>query len=402
MPVSAVPRIEQIQIKNYRALRDVRLDALTPLTVVLGPNGSGKSTLFDVFGFLAEALQSGLRSAWDKRGRLRELRSREADGPISIELRYRESTGSPLITYHLEIDEDGGKPIVRRETLRWKRGSYGKPFNFLDFANGAGQVISGDLPEIEDERRDAHLASTDLLAIATLGQLAENPRVVALREFIQGWYLSYLSATDARGIPEAGPIERLSQTGDNLANVIQYLSETHPDRLEAVLRTLSARVPRLERVTAEPMPDGRLLLRVKDAPFKDPFLARFASDGTLKMLAYLVLLYDPEPLSLLGIEEPENYLHPRLLYGLAEECRKVSSNTQVFVSTHSPFFVNAIRPNELWALERDIYGYTKAVRAADMPGVAEFVAEGAQVGDLWMEGHLSAGDPLRIAQQATA
>ena len=104
MPVSAVPRIEQIQIKNYRALRDVRLDALTPLTVVLGPNGSGKSTLFDVFGFLAEALQSGLRSAWDKRGRLRELRSREADGPISIELRYRESTGSPLITYHLEID----------------------------------------------------------------------------------------------------------------------------------------------------------------------------------------------------------------------------------------------------------------------------------------------------------
>ncbi len=402
MPVSAVPRIEQIQIKNYRALRDVRLDALTPLTVVLGPNGSGKSTLFDVFGFLAEALQSGLRSAWDKRGRLRELRSREADGPISIELRYRESTGSPLITYHLEIDEDGGKPIVRRETLRWKRGSYGKPFNFLDFANGAGQVISGDLPEIEDERRDAHLASTDLLAIATLGQLAENPRVVALREFIQGWYLSYLSATDARGIPEAGPIERLSQTGDNLANVIQYLSETHPDRLEAVLRTLSARVPRLERVTAEPMPDGRLLLRVKDAPFKDPFLARFASDGTLKMLAYLVLLYDPEPLSLLGIEEPENYLHPRLLYGLAEECRKVSSNTQVFVSTHSPFFVNAIRPNELWALERDIHGYTKAVRAADMPGVAEFVAEGAQVGDLWMEGHLSAGDPLRIAQQATA
>ena len=392
------PRIEQIHVRNYRALRDVRLDSLTPLTVLLGPNGSGKSTLFDVFGFLAEALQSGLRSAWDRRGRLRELRSRESDGPISIELKYREIPRSPLITYKIEIDEVDGRPIVARETLSWKRGSYGKPFRFLDFADGSGQVISGDMPEIEDERRDARLASGDLLAISTLGQLAENPRVVALRQFIQGWYLSYLSSTDARGVPEAGPLERLSPTGDNLANVIQYLSESHPDRLGQILRTLSERVPRLEKVTAEPMADGRLLLRVKDAPFADPFLARFASDGTLKMLAYLVLLYDPDPLPLLGIEEPENYLHPRLLYGLAEECRKVSAGSQVLVSTHSPFFVDAIRPKELWALERAGDGYTRAVRASDMPKVKEFVAEGALLGSLWMEGQLSAGDPIRNAR----
>lgn len=385
-------------MRNYRALRDVRLDALTPLTVLLGPNGSGKSTLFDVFGFLADSLQTGLRSAWDKRGRLKELRSRESEGPISIELRYREKPNNPLITYKLEIDEAGGRPVVRRETLRWKRGSYGKPFSFLDFADGAGQVISGDLPEIEDERREARLASSDLLAISTLGQLAENPRVVALREFIQGWYLSCLSSTDARGVPEAGPLERLSASGDNLANVIQYLSESHPGRLNGILKTLAERVPRLERVSAEPMADGRLLLRVKDAPFRDPFLARFASDGTLKMLAYLVLLYDPDPLSLLGIEEPENYLHPRLLTGLAEECRKVSAVSQVFVSTHSPFFVNAIRPRELWALERGGDGYTRAVRASEMPKVKEFVETGAQLGALWMEGHLSAGDPILNAR----
>ncbi len=366
--------------------------------MLLGPNGSGKSTLFDVFGFLAESLQSGLRPAWDKRGRLRELRSRESDGPIAIELKYRERPKSPLITYQLEITEVGGRPVVAREALSWKRGSYGRPFRFLDFADGSGQVISGDMPEIQDEKRDARLASTDLLAISTLGQLAENPRVVALRQFIQGWYLSYLSSTDARGVPEAGPLERLSATGDNLANVIQYLSESHPDRLRSILRTLSERVPRLEQVTSEPMADGRLLLRVKDAPFREPFLARFASDGTLKMLAYLVLLYDPDPLPLLGIEEPENYLHPRLLFGLAEECRKVSAGSQVFVSTHSPFYVDAIRPQELWALERAGDGYTRAVRASDMPKVKEFIAAGALLGDLWMEGHLSAGDPLRNAR----
>jgi predicted ATPase len=393
-----VPRIESLRIRNYRALRDVRLDDLSSLTVLLGPNGSGKSTLFDVFGFLAESLRGGLRPAWDKRGRLKELRSREAEGPISFELRYRESRRSSIITYFLEIGEAKGRPVVRRETLRWRRGGHGRPFNFLDFADGRGQVISGELPEENDDRRDATLASPDLLAVSTLGQLAENPRVVALRQFIEGWYLSYLSATDARGVPDAGPMERLSPSGDNLSNVVQYLGESHPERLQEILRTLSQRVPRLEQVTAEAMPDGRLLLRIKDAPFAEPFLARFASDGTLKMLAYLILLYDPDPLPLLGIEEPENYLHPRLLNGLAEECRKVSVASQVVVSTHSPFFVDALRPKELWAFERDGEGYTRATRAADMPGVEAFIAEGAQLGALWMEGHLAAGDPLRNAR----
>lgn len=391
-----VPRIERLHVRNYRALRDVRLDKLTPLTVFLGPNGSGKSTLFDVFEFLAESLRGGLRPAWDRRGRLKELRSREADGPVSFELSYRERPKTPLITYALEINEDDrGRPVVSRETLKWKRKSYGHPFNFLDFSEGIGQVISGELPEESDQRRDATLASSDLLAVSTLGQLAENPRVVALRKFIESWYLSYLSSNDARGIPDAGPMERLTPTGDNLSNVVQYLSEAHPERLSEILRVLSERVPRLERVTAEPLADGRLLLLIKDAPFREPFLARFASDGTLKMLAYLILLYDPEPQPLLGIEEPENYLHPRLLEGLAEECRKVSVNSQVLVSTHSPFFVNGLRPQELWALERDESGYTTAKRADTMPKINDFIEQGAKLGALWMEGHLSAGDPLK-------
>lgn len=212
-----VPRIESLHVKNFRALRDVEMRELTPLTVLLGPNGSGKSTLFDVFGFLSEALRSGVRPAWDKRGRMKELRSRESVGPISFELRYRERPKTPIITYFLELDEEHGRPIVRRETLRWRRDSNGKPFTFLDFSEGKGQVVSGELPEEDDGRRDAALSSSDLLAVSTLGQLAENPRVVALREFIEGWYLS---SADTRGVPDAGPMERLSPTGDNLPNVV--------------------------------------------------------------------------------------------------------------------------------------------------------------------------------------
>jgi len=381
-----------VYLSRY-VLRDVEFKNLTPLTVLLGPNGSGKSTLFDVFAFLSECFELGLRRAWDKRGRARELRTRSSDGPVAIEIKYREP-GYPLITYHLAVDEGKGGPLVVEEWLRWKRGSRGQPFRFLEYRQGKGRAASGEKPDEQDERLEIPLKSADLLAVNALGQFAEHPRVAALRDFITGWYVSYLSADSARGQPEAGPQQRLTKTGDNLANVIQYLAEQHPSRLEEIIEVLRRRVPRIERVLADIMPDGRLLLQIKDAPFNNPVLARFASDGTLKMLAYLVLLYDPMPPPFIGIEEPENFLHPRLLPEVAEECRKAAERTQLLATTHSPFFINALRPEEVRLLWRDEQGYTQTRCAADLPGVRDFVEHGALLGHLWMEGQLGVGDPL--------
>ncbi|MCC6156673.1 MAG: AAA family ATPase [Deltaproteobacteria bacterium] len=387
-------RIESFSVRNYRALRSVELREITPMTVLLGPNGSGKSTIFDVFNFLSECFQYGLRHAWDRRGRARELRTRGQNGPVVIELQYRERHGQPIITYHLAIDEDSKGPRVVEEWLQWKRGKYGKPFRFLDYKDGRGEVVSAKLPDEDDQRIKVPLRSRDMIAVSTLGQLAEHPRVAALREFITDWYVSYLSIDDTRGQPEAGPQERLSKTGDNLANVVQYLAEQHPKHLKEIFATLSRRVPRLEKVLAESMPDGRLLLQIKDAPFKRPVLSRFASDGTLKLLAYLTVLHDPDPPQFIGIEEPENFLHPRLLPELAEECRAASAGSQLLATTHSPFFLNGLRPNEVRVLYRDEKGYTQALRASDIPGVPEFVSEGASLGQLWLEGQFGVGDPL--------
>jgi len=390
---SAPVRIEYLKVSNFRALHEVEFKDLTPLTVLLGPNGSGKSTVFDVFAFLAECFEQGLRRAWDKRGRAKELKTRGGDGPVTIEIKYRER-GYPLITYHLAVDERAGAPVVVEEWLRWKRGSHGQPFRFLDYREGLGSAVSGELPDEEDQRVDTPLKSADLLAVNALGQFAEHPRVAALRDFITGWYVSYLSADSARAQPEAGPQDRLSRSGDNLANVIQFLAEQHPQRLEQIFAVLRQRVPRIESVLSETMPDGRQLLQIKDAPFSHPVLARFASEGTLKMLAYLVMLNDPSPPPFIGIEEPENFLHPRLLQELADECRAAIAQTQLLVTTHSPFFLNGLRPEEVRVLWRDEQGYTQAQRASDLQSVQAFVNEGALLGQLWMEGQLGVGDPL--------
>jgi len=389
-----VPIIEDFVVKNYRALSDLRMKSLSPLTVLNGPNGSGKSTILDSFAFLAECFSTGLRSAWDKRGRFKDLRSRNSSGPIEFEIRYREKESEPIITYHLSIDEeDGIRPVVSEEWLQWRRGQRGQPFRFLNFRNGSGDVISGEKPDLQDQRITENLESPEMIAVNTLGQLRKHPRVTMLRRFIIEWYLSAIAPRNMWIVTETGPRERLSDSGDNLPNVIQYLQERYPDRLRQIIQVLSQRVPQLENVTTEIMPDGRLLLQIQDTPFDKPIISRWVSDGTLKMLAYLIIFYDINPPQLIGIEEPENYFHPRLLGGLMEEFRKASEKSQLFITTHSPELVNEIYLEELWIVYREKDGYTRVERAQNIPEMCEMNKEGGKLGSLWMEGYFGVGDP---------
>lgn len=382
--------LQRIRIQNYRVLRDITFDDLTPLTVLFGPNGSGKSTVFDVFAFLHEAFSTNLRRAWDARNRISEIRSRGAEGPVEFELQYRATEDSPLITYGLKIDERAGQPVITDEVLR-HNSSPGpeRPTEILHFSNGSGRIHDEQAGSVSEQ-----LESADLLAVSSLGQLSRHPHVAALRRFITGWYLSYLNIDQSRSQAFAGPQEKLSATGDNLANVLQYLSENHEDRLEGIFNVLRESIPSLERIDSEKMPDGRLLLRLKDRPFDDPVLAQFTSDGTLKLLAYLTVLYDPTPAPVLGIEEPENQLHPRLLYPLAEQARRAADRSQMLVTTHSPYFADALAPKELWVLYRGDDGFTRTKRASEIDRVSQMNEAGGSLGDLWMEGYFGVGDPF--------
>ena len=391
------PHIESLRVRNYRTLRDIELKEIRSLSVFLGANGSGKSTIFDVFAFLFECFTDGLRRAWDKRGRFKELRSRGCDGPIEFELKYREKPEAPIITYYLSIDEDRDGPLVDTEWLQWRPSSHGKHIRFLNFHRGIGSIVPGEKPDKTDKSIDEQLDKPSVLAVNVFGQSAQYPRLSTLRRFIIDWHLSYLSADATRGVTESTPQERLSETGDNLPSVIQYLQERYPERLEKILSVLSDRVPRLEKVETQRTVDGNLRLQIKDAPFEQPILAKFTSDGTLKLLSYLTLFHDPQPPQLIGIEEPENYLHPRLLTGLIGECLEVSMMSQFIITTHSPHLVNELSPEEVWVLYRDEQGFTVCKRASEMLGINEFMEAGATLGKLWMEGFFEFGDPLTNA-----
>lgn len=396
-------KIESIRLTNFKAFKNVHMRDMPQMCVVVGANGAGKSTLFDVFGFLRDSLTDNVQVALSKRGGFNEVKTRDADGPIEIELKFRfpmeikSAQKNPLATYTLAVNEQKGKAIVEREELRYRRGSHGQPWKFLFFANGEGEAVTNEFDDVDDEaklkREKQTLANPNILAIKGLAQFKRYPVVLALGQMIENWHVSDFHISATRPIPDAGYAEHLSSEGENLALVTQYLYEHHKDVFDDILKKLAARVPGISHVEAKTSEEGRVLLKFRDGAFKDPFLARYVSDGTIKMFAYLVLLYDPTPHPLLCVEEPENQLYPKLLLELAEEFEKYAGRGgQVLVSTHSPDFLNAVELDNVFWLVKDS-GITSIRRAKDDKQIAAFMKEGDKMGYLWKQGFFEGADP---------
>lgn len=422
--------IEGFRVRNYRSLRDItmgklpyqrREKALTPMTAVIGKNGVGKSTLFDTFGFLADCLKSGVEEACDLRGGFERIRSQGQDISIEFEIYYKQDRNAQPITYGLVIDiDDSGRPYVKTEGLvqeikeknrerllfflildegkgyAWKGEKGGEQVNEdgdgFDFIALLEKIKKGEIEEVNKEVERTELDDKRKLGIATLGSLKQHPRISAFRRFIEGWYLSYFTPDAARSLPLAGPQKHLNIHGDNLGNVVQFMEREHPEKFQSILQNISGKIPGVEKISTERTADGRVLLKFNDRGFQDPFYAQQMSDGTLKVFAYLLLLEDPSPPPLLCIEEPENGLYHKLLETLVQEFRSHTTgkenSSQVFLTTHQPYLVDALEPDEVWVLEKGEDGFSKISRASADPLINNLVAEGLPLGGLWYSDYL--------------
>ena len=394
-------RIESVRLKNLKLFKEIEMNDIPGFCVVVGANGTGKSTLFDVFGFLKDCLTYNVSRALLSRGGFKEVVTRgEEENNIYIELQFRLKINdvNRLVTYILEIAYENGKAIIEREILRYKRGAYGSPYHFLDFQRGKGYAVTNeeDFNKTNEalNREYQTLDSPDMLAIKGIGQFQRFKAANAFRQMLENWHVSDFHINLARGSKDAaGYAEHLSVTGDNLQLVANHLYESYPDIFDKIIIKMKQRVPGISAIKPEPTADGRLLLKFQDGSFKDPFIDKYVSDGTLKMFAYLILLYDPSPYPLLCVEEPENQLYPTLLWELAEEFRDYANRGgQVFVSTHSPDFLNATNLEEVFWLVKE-NGYTQIKRAKDDPQITAYMQNGDQMGYLWKQGFFEGVDP---------
>lgn len=403
--------LEGLQIQNFRALRNVTLGKtfdnqkrpLPHLMAIIGANGTGKSTLLDALGFLGDCLQEGVEAACDKtqRGGFEALRTRGVNEPIKFEVRYRQNSDARPISYSLHIDADKhGRVMVVYERLRQRRSGegWGQPYSFLEITDGRGTVWAGESTKTAEgsRRDDIGMSDRQALGVSTLGTLLDHPRIAAFRDFLSGWYLSYFVPQLARKQPLTGADPHLDRTGENLARYVQFVARENPDGFQKMLDRIAPKIPGILSIKPIPAPDKRLLLSFHASGYQEPFFQQDMSDGTLKMLAYLLLMEDPNPAPLIGIEEPENGLHHQLLASLASEFKEFARKArgpQMLITTHAPNFVDALTPDEVWILDKGRDGFSTLKLAADIPGVSALFDEGIPMGNLWFSNHFSTGNP---------
>lgn len=411
--------IEGVRIRNFGVLKNIAMgshnylgsgEPMTAMTAIIGENGVGKSTLLGAFGFMVDCLRNGVEEACDSNGRggFRRLKTKGARGPIEFSIRYREEDDVRAFDYDLSIDLDRktDTPYVSEEVLS---GSLlpqgpGRPYTFLYRTRDscwalrgeeAGIVVeegeSFDKASSHKEREYFELADVSRLAITTVGSLTQHPRINRMRKFLEGWYLSYFAPDAARSLPLSGPQKQLTSRGDNLGNVVQHMEKKFPAKFRSVLKRIGEKIPGIDSIETEKTMDGRVLLKFNNGKFKDPFYSQQMSDGTLKVFAYYLLLENPDPPPLLCIEEPENGVYHKLIYSMATEFRRYAEendNTQLIITTHQPFLIDALDPRDVWIMSKGNDGCSRIQRASDNRKVTSLVAEGLPMSGLWYGGYL--------------
>lgn len=392
------------EIKNYGSLKNIRMGRtfsyqkekeLGNLIAIIGPSGNGKSTLADAFGFISDCLETDVESACDasNRGGYEQLISQGSKADIHFELYYREIRNSRPITYELTIGlDDANRPYVKEERLRQRVKSHGWPLSFLYLVNGKGYAFEGqeggqdEEGNITGKKVDVELNDTRKLSIVTLGAMKQYTRIEKFLSFLRSWYLCYFTPDSARRIQSAAPTPYLNRDGSNLNNVAQYMYRENPNNFKKILEEIQSKIPNIRKIVPVKMPNGQMVLEFYQSSFAEPFFSQRMSDGTLKLFAYYLLMHERNPRQLVFIEEPENGLYHQYLSDLALEMARNVGNgytKQIFVTTHSPFFVNALSPDQVWVLSKDKTGFSTAKRASEYNYVKNLIDEGASVGDLW-------------------
>lgn len=393
-----MPALRELEVENFLSLRHVTV-ALGPLNVLVGPNGAGKSNLLDVVGFLRDAVRSDLRPALDQRGGLERVRfrGRGASGPIRIRLTAhvtRYSSERALDEYTLEVS--GRKlptanryALVRQEHFRFKR------------TRGRGRrlTIRGrDVQVFDDERKASEqpLLRSDSLALATLPRLADEAggrQVRQIAELFATFRVLDIDVRRAREPKGARHRRVLADDASNLAAFLLGLSEDE-DRWEALQKDLRQVIPGIRRLHVTKVSGGEeeaAAIELEEFGIKGRTMFSEASYGTVRALALLAVLYDPDPPQLTCIEEFDHGLHPYAFDVLVERLREASARTQMLIATHSPALVNRLEASELIVCERDAQSGASRIPARSSEEVRrmEEAMEGdLGLGELWFSGSL--------------
>ena len=326
--------LEKVHIKNFLSLRDVELP-LKPLTVLVGPNASGKSNILNALSLLnrmmideelppVEFVQSHLWAGEASHITFR-VQAKVKEVPTLYELKLKAEADSPVVAEELSVNS----------------------VNVISIQKGQGEVQDED-----GENKTPY--KSNKLALKSAGDYGNKPITSVLTEFIKGWefydFRPEYMRMHLKGFPfinirsrELHESPKLDDDGSTLSALLSYWHENTPDRFQSISDSLAASTNlRIDQRSING--DNQLCLL---EGYKQPIPLEKASDGTLRLVAYYILLNEPELPPFIAIEEPERNLHPGALTDITNVLEQISEHSQVIITTHSSQLLDAFNPENL-------------------------------------------------------
>lgn len=388
------PMLTKLRARRFRSLDDVELP-LNRFSVLVGPNGSGKTNILNVLRFLASTVRFDLSAAIDEWGGFEFIRRQ--DGPaktarvmLGVEgnvTRYA-SAGAPD-EYQLTFGQTPRGVLSRTETFSFKR------------TRGQGRriTVSGQKVEIvrddpgDHEPTTRRLADRQTTGLATLPDWSDEEGGEGIRSLARFLTDIRVLEPDMSAARQPFRIIRgtLADDASNLASVLHHLSKEAPDTFSILVDEMRDCLPGLEGIEFEPVGGASrgVAVMLRERGVRAPIDLADASFGTVRLLALLAALHEPDPPPFTAIEEADHGLHPYALDLLVERMRAASHHTQLLVTTHAPTFVNRLQPDELVVCGRD--AETGASQIPCVPSIRlRRIASKSDLGlgELWFGGAL--------------
>ena len=356
--------LQKLRVRGFKSLADVTV-AFPRMAVLFGPNSAGKSNLLEAIRALSGiGTRSSLTNALKVdsiRGHPFEAFTLPAGGipELASTRTALFSIEADLTHYRYEVEIGivyrSGALSVRREHLERRR-SYRRHKPAIEQHGSAylsvrHQRRRGRPPELATGR------SRSVLSRPEFGRVGGYDHIHEARAELRKWRAYHLDPRVAMRA-ETAPLEAtdIGTRGQHLVPFLYNLKDQHRKHFNAVVRTTRTIIPGLDAIDVE-LDTRRGTLDLSVSQDGTPYSSRVVSEGTLRVLAMCAILVNPEPPSLLALEEPENGVHPRRVELIAEMLTNLAlqRGRQVIVTTHSPVFCNAVL-REARARESDEIG----------------------------------------------
>ncbi|MBV9142506.1 MAG: AAA family ATPase [Pseudonocardiales bacterium] len=380
--------VTRIQARNFRSLEQVDV-RLGPLNVLVGPNGSGKTNVLNVLRFLATTVRFDLAAALQEWGGFDHIQRQ------SVKLGDVELTIEGLVTANSTDEAPDRYRLVLSRYRRANSVTRHEEFTFK-CSRGRGRriTVSGDrvtIYEGDEETFSRSLASNQTTGLATLPKLSDREGGLGIRSFTEflSQILVFEPDVSAARQPARDYGATIAQDASNLADALNRIRMRDPDSWKLLSQELARCLPGLQSVQLVPVGGAARAVSVQlsERGVAAPVDLADASYGTVRLLALLAALREPDPPPFMAIEEIDHGLHPYAMDVLLDRLRAASNRTQILAATRSPTLVNRLRPEEIIVCDRHPETGASVIPAISSDEIASAVqASEWGPGELWFSG----------------